>query len=108
VDIRHVLHMNSRACAGPHNRELHGYLHGHCVIKFRERAHNTHLHIVSGILCILTCPREILKNNIQLTRKVRDIEKMCMEMLVTVCSVAGYTIDHSMLHIVLGILPARS
>jgi hypothetical protein len=62
VDIRHVLHMNVRACAGPHNRELHGYLNGHCVlhvIKYRERAHNTYLHIVCGILCILNCPWEI-------------------------------------------------
>jgi hypothetical protein len=62
VDIRHVLHMNSRTCAGPHKRELHGYLHGHCVlhvIKYRERAHNNHLHIVCMILCILTRPREI-------------------------------------------------
>jgi hypothetical protein len=64
VDIRHVLHMNSRACAGPPNRELQymaifmgTVLH---VIKYRERAHNyTHLHIVCGILCILTRPWEI-------------------------------------------------
>jgi hypothetical protein len=62
IDIRHVLHMNSTAGGGSHNRELHGYLHGHCVldvIKYRERAHNTHLHIVCRILCILTHPREI-------------------------------------------------
>jgi hypothetical protein len=34
----------------------HLWLH---VIKYRERARNTHLHIVCGILCILTRPREI-------------------------------------------------
>jgi hypothetical protein len=72
---------------------IHGYLHGHCVlhvIKYRERAHNTHLHIVCRILCILTRPREIYKNNIPLTRKIREIEKMYMEILATVCIEWGY------------------
>jgi hypothetical protein len=43
-----------------------------------------------GILCILTSPRDIYKNNIPLTRKIREIGKMRMEILGTVCSAAGH------------------
>jgi hypothetical protein len=39
---------------------------------------------ICGILCILTRPRENSKNNILLTRKIREIGKMCMEILATV------------------------
>jgi hypothetical protein len=45
---------------------------------------------VCGILCILVCPREIYKNNISLTRKLREIGKMRMEILAIVCSAAGH------------------
>jgi hypothetical protein len=45
---------------------------------------------ICGILCILTCPREIWKNNIPLTRKIREIGKMCIEILAIVCSAAGH------------------
>jgi hypothetical protein len=45
---------------------------------------------ICGILCILSRPREIYKNNILLTRKIREIGKMCMEILPTVCSAAGH------------------
>jgi hypothetical protein len=45
---------------------------------------------ICGILCILTRPREIFNNNIPLTRKIREIGKMRMEILATVCSAAGH------------------
>jgi hypothetical protein len=60
--------------------------------KWLKRAQNTHLHIVCGILCSLNLPREIRIHNIPLTRKIREIEKMCMEILAIVCSAAGHKI----------------